>query len=283
MDDNMNTDRARMPDDHDLTAIQGTSEVPDTDAAPHSAGSHTPDEDSLSRSVMRLGRLLMRHEHITRDGRRGRSARVGQGRVLALLALREPLAQKDLAFLLGVRPQSLSELLGKLEHAGLVERQRDEADRRSTLVSLTAEGRGAAEEATRSGASDTDPFDVLDEDERAELARLVGKVSQGLIEADGEPGPRGPRGDGPHRGGKNRRGHGSPWEGGREGYEGGREHDPEHRRHGEGRRGRDEDHVGRDARHDRGATEQDRPARDRGRRGHRWGRGAFRTGGPAWA
>ncbi|MDN6794372.1 MAG: MarR family transcriptional regulator [Propionibacterium sp.] len=267
-------------------------------------GTPTPDADSLSRTTMRLGRLLMRHEHLTRSGRHGRSTRVGQGRVLALLALREPLGQKDLAYLLGVRPQSLSELLRKLEHAGLVTRQRDEQDRRSTLVSLTAEGRGAAEEAARSGAEGDDPFDVLEEGERVEFARLAGKVSQALIDADGEPGPRGPRdggrrGGGPHHGDGHGHGHGGhagrgprweeagpAWEGTGPRWQAGPPRGPWE---GEPRNpdwDRPEGPEAASGRRDRDAF--DDSGRGRGWREHghdrrRWARNPFRMGGPAWA
>ena len=307
MDENMNTDRAPEPDTFEQPAPPDTTRAPEPPESPEgpeqpdaaaaenaaTAGSEattpdpaTPDADSLSRSVMRLGRLLMRHEHITRSGRHGRSARVGQGRVLALLALREPLGQKDLAYLLGVRPQSLSELLGKLEHAGLVSRQRDENDRRSTLVSLTAEGRGAAEEAARSGANEDDPFDALDDAERAELARLAGKVSQALINADGEPGPHGPRGGGHRRGEDPRRREGrghreggprwdredSPWDG-------------ERKERGRNRLDEGDEPRERPGRRTREAAEDERSPRGRKQYGRRrgWGRDPFRMGGTAWA
>lgn len=290
MDENMNTDRAPEPDTFEQTERPDSPRapehpvVPEIPEIPEVPGA--PDADSLSLSVMRLGRLLMRHEHITRSGRHGRSARIGQGRVLALLALREPLGQKDLAYLLGVRPQSLSELLGKLEHAGLVSRERDENDRRSTLVSLTAEGRGAAEEAARSGANEDDPFDVLNDTERTELASLAGKVSQALIDSDGEPGPHGPRGGDPRRGDGPRRG------------EGRGHRNRGHRRDSEDPRWDGERKEGRWGRPDEGDEPRERPDRrnretaedeqsPRGRKryGHRrgWGRDPFRMGGPAWA
>ncbi|MGO3796481.1 MAG: MarR family winged helix-turn-helix transcriptional regulator [Pauljensenia sp.] len=290
MDDNMNTDRGRGPDAFEQAERPDSPqppeppEVPEIPDVPEVPGG--PDADSLSRSVMRLGRLLMRHEHITRSGRHGRSARIGQGRVLALLALREPLGQKDLAYLLGVRPQSLSELLGKLEHAGLVSRERDESDRRSTLVSLTAEGRGAAEEAARSGANEGDPFDVLDDAERAELARLAGKVSQALIDSDGEPGPHGPRGGGPRRGdgprrgeGRGHRDRGHRWDSEDPRWDGERKED----RWGRPDEG-DEPRERPDGRNRKTAEDEESP-RGRKRYGRRrgWGRDPFRMGGAAWA
>ena len=65
-------------------------------------------------------------------------------RVLSLLDETEGISQQKLALILGIRPQSLSELLGKLEKDGLLVREKNPEDRRETLVSLTPEGRERA-------------------------------------------------------------------------------------------------------------------------------------------
>ncbi|BDR56577.1 MarR family winged helix-turn-helix transcriptional regulator [Xylocopilactobacillus apis] len=70
----------------------------------------------------------------------------GQGRVLALLKMQDKISSKDLSFLLNIRPQSLNELLNKLEKAGYIERTPSEEDKRVILVHLTEEGRKASEE-----------------------------------------------------------------------------------------------------------------------------------------
>ena len=54
----------------------------------------------------------------------------GQGRVLAMLKIQPEIATKDLSYLLGIRQQSLNELLNKLEKSGYVERRPSEADKR---------------------------------------------------------------------------------------------------------------------------------------------------------
>jgi len=46
----------------------------------------------------------------------------GQGRVLAMLKIKPKITTKDLSYLLGIRQQSLNELLNKLEKSGHVER-----------------------------------------------------------------------------------------------------------------------------------------------------------------
>ena len=50
-------------------------------------------------------------------------------RVLSLLDETEGVSQQKLSLILGIRPQSLSELLGKLEKDGLLLREKNPADR----------------------------------------------------------------------------------------------------------------------------------------------------------
>lgn len=69
----------------------------------------------------------------------------------------------------------------RLANAGLVVRQPDPSDRRTVLVSLTAEGRGAAEQAVSSYlAAGEEALTVLTEEERATLAELLRKLLVGL-------------------------------------------------------------------------------------------------------
>jgi len=70
----------------------------------------------------------------------------GQGRILAMLKLRDGMSTKDLSFLLGIRSSSLNETLGKLERAGLTRREPSPADRRVMLVRLTDQGRQSKQE-----------------------------------------------------------------------------------------------------------------------------------------
>jgi len=160
--------------------------------------------DSLTAAVFHLARLLARAER--RDARGGFPVHRGRGRILALLALREQMAQKELAYLLGVRSQSLGEQLAELERSGLVRRTADPSDRRTSVVELTDDGRQAAADAT--AAAGDDPFAVLSADEQASLARLLDKVSTAL-HIDDAPPRRGPGRFGPFRFGPD-----GPWAGG---------------------------------------------------------------------
>ncbi len=117
----------------------------------------------------------------------GGSGRHGQNRVLAALMMQDGTSQKDLAYLLGIRPQSLSEALAKLEESGMIERRHNEEDRRVVNVYLTDAGRDralkAAEDRKRSAA---DIFSVLTEEEKDQLSAILGKLSGKLEEELGE-------------------------------------------------------------------------------------------------
>ena len=65
----------------------------------------------------------------------------GQGRILAMLKIQPEITTKDLAYLLGIRQQSLNELLNKLEKSGHVERKPSGTDRRVMVVHLTEKGK----------------------------------------------------------------------------------------------------------------------------------------------
>lgn len=65
----------------------------------------------------------------------------GQGRVLALLAEHDEMRQRDMCDALRVRPQSLGEMLVKLENAGLVTRHSVEPGAHALVVRITDKGR----------------------------------------------------------------------------------------------------------------------------------------------
>ncbi len=107
--------------------------------------------------------------------------RRGQARVLTMLSMQEGISQKDLAFLLGIRPQTLGEMLQKLEERELVERKKSEVDGRIIQVYLTDEGRSrAAEIAERRSLVAADMFSVLDEAEKEQLLVILDKLGDEL-------------------------------------------------------------------------------------------------------
>lgn len=65
----------------------------------------------------------------------------GQGRILAMLKIQPEIKIKDLSYLLGIRQQSLSELLNKLEKGGYIERKISNEDKRVVIINLTEKGK----------------------------------------------------------------------------------------------------------------------------------------------
>ena len=92
----------------------------------------------------------------------------GQNRSLALLARNEGMKQADLARNAHVRPSSVSEVLERLEKSGLIERRRDQKDRRVLRVYLTDKGR------------------AKNESNSARWYRFVGHLMEPLNEAEKE-------------------------------------------------------------------------------------------------
>ena len=89
------------------------------------------------RSVLQRWHEAFRRMH---GGPAGDPSR-GQGRALALLNMQGEMRQRDMGFILNIRPQSLGEVLAKLERSGLITRRTSEKDRRVLLVSITEKGR----------------------------------------------------------------------------------------------------------------------------------------------
>lgn len=99
------------------------------------------------------------------------------GRVLDLLSDTDGMAQVALARALRIRPQSLSELLCRMEQKELIRRTPSEADKRQTIVRITDTGRDRAAEMRRiHERAATALFAPLTETEKETLAFLLQKV-----------------------------------------------------------------------------------------------------------
>lgn len=108
----------------------------------------------------------------------------GQGRVIALLQIREEIPTKDLGYILGIRQQSLNELLQKLESRGFVVREPSPEDRRILLVRLTQEGK-----ALKIRRTDPEPiFSCLTPGEETALDGMLDKLLVQAGKIVGAPG-----------------------------------------------------------------------------------------------
>ncbi|MBQ6645762.1 MAG: MarR family transcriptional regulator [Clostridia bacterium] len=132
------------------------------------------DKNILMEKVMHLAMLLRRlsaPRFGNNEGPRGRS----QERALTQIALRDGISQRELLEKLGIQPSSLSELLGKLERGGMIERRASEDDRRQVNLFIKESGRRYLE---RINDADQNliPFDALSEEEAQKLDAILSKL-----------------------------------------------------------------------------------------------------------
>lgn len=100
------------------------------------------------------------------------------GGIMELLAANAPMSQQQLADALAIRPQSVSEALGKMEGHGLITRETSAEDGRVSLISLTEKGTQiqafAAAEREKHAAFF---FSVLTDEEKEQLFTILGKLN----------------------------------------------------------------------------------------------------------
>ncbi len=103
--------------------------------------------------------------------------RAGQLRILYILSESGLINQRRLQDILGVKPGSLSEILGKLENAGYIVRVKNEQDRRGVDISITDEGKEAMKALKRQHKDRMQGmFTALDEEEQQQLLALLNKL-----------------------------------------------------------------------------------------------------------
>lgn len=148
------------------------------------------DPDSLPYAVLDLARLCRTafEKHVA-DANVGVTP--GEARVLAWVARHGPLRQACLAELTSLGPMAITGYLDRLEHAGLVRREPDPADRRAKLVSLTEASGPMLSSLQRIGDQLRQAIRTgMDDDEWAQLLDLIRRARRNLSEADGPSGRR---------------------------------------------------------------------------------------------
>jgi MarR family transcriptional regulator, transcriptional regulator for hemolysin len=118
-----------------------------------------------------------------------KAAGVSSGHMPVFFALAggRALTQKELARLAAIEQPTMAATLARMERDGLIERRADPADRRSSLVSLTAKARRKAEQVTQAIAEiNGQALAGLGEAERAvfldNLATVVAALERLLAE-----------------------------------------------------------------------------------------------------
>lgn len=110
--------------------------------------------------------------------RRIREGKGSQKRTLILLWESGAITQRELTERLDIQPGSASEVLGKLESAGLITRTPSKADRRTTDIFLTSQGRAEAEAAyTQRELRHQQMFACLSPEEQETLLGLLERVN----------------------------------------------------------------------------------------------------------
>lgn len=103
--------------------------------------------------------------------------KASQKRILMILNEQGSITQRALTERLGIQPGSVSEILAKLEHAGLILRTPNTEDRRTADLCLTDAGRVLADEALEQRrARHKVMFSCLSETEKEELLGLLEKL-----------------------------------------------------------------------------------------------------------
>ncbi|WP_278578841.1 MarR family winged helix-turn-helix transcriptional regulator [Rothia aeria] len=157
----------------------------------HPCGEPSPTRE-LYKKLGHIGRLthLWAAQQRERTGPRRIDTTRGQGRILAALKLKDGIATRELAYVLGIRVPSLNEALSKLENAGYIVREPDPRDRRVQLITLTDSGRALTNQMGEGEPEGDNIFEVLTEQERANLNdyldRLIVRMHEDLpdLEAD---------------------------------------------------------------------------------------------------
>ncbi len=125
--------------------------------------------------------LAQKHRGVVQDYLRDFDIYLGQHRILFRLEENPELTLTELTEILDVSKESLSISLKRMEQAGLIERKKDEADKRRQLLSLSDQGLSTSR-ACHDGFDKINHsmFKNLDEVEKKQLMILFEKMIHGL-------------------------------------------------------------------------------------------------------
>ena len=130
------------------------------------------------KSLDQNNKLIWNFRDIGYTMRQISEGRGSQKRILILLRETSGMTQKALTARLGVQPGSASEVLNKLEQAGLISRTPSEIDHRTMDIRLTPEGDVLAQKAAaRRTERHEQMFAVLSVEEKETLIALLERVN----------------------------------------------------------------------------------------------------------
>lgn len=112
----------------------------------------------------------------------GMGGKCSQDRILMLLDRHGTVTQRELMDMTGVQSGSMSEVLGKIEEAGLLRRVKNESDKRNVDVMLTEAGREeAARVRQRRAELEAILFETFREEEKLQLLALLKKLKEAWL------------------------------------------------------------------------------------------------------
>jgi DNA-binding MarR family transcriptional regulator len=160
--------------EHHHHGFGSPSEPPDlTGVEPSTAGVL-----SAFRQTMHLNRQLFMRLAAGSGGHSGRTI------VLGVLASHDGITQKDLAERMHLARPTVTTMLQKMEHEGLIERWDDPEDQRLTRIRLTDAGRTVGKDMGDVYARYVNmTIGTLSEADRLEFARLLGLMSDNITAA----------------------------------------------------------------------------------------------------
>lgn len=150
------------------------------DFSPREIGQNPPDQPEAQDEQDRLAKRILnnlgfcgRYMHFHGGGVSGKAP------IICLLA-KQPageMSQLELGMHFDLKPGSLSEILSKLECAGIIERSRNPKDRRQLTIRLTEVGweKARIDQAARIRFREQ-AFSALTHDEREQLAEMLEKI-----------------------------------------------------------------------------------------------------------
>lgn len=125
------------------------------------------------------GRLIMNFRDISHTMRCLYEGKGSQKRILIVLQENERMTQRELTQWLNIQPGSVSEVIAKLENAGLILRSPSTRDRRTTDISLTEEGKRQADVlVSQRDKRHEQMFSGLSQAEKTRLLALLEKVNR---------------------------------------------------------------------------------------------------------
>ena len=114
--------------------------------------------------------------HTMREMSEGKGS---QKRILMILFESGSMTQSELTQKLGIKPGSASEVIGKLEWAGMIKRTPSQSDRRTADLELTETGRSEAKKAFEQQRLRHEMmFKCLSEEEKKPLLFLLEKINR---------------------------------------------------------------------------------------------------------